>query len=110
MTIAAGKVKEERAEGVRRRGLALGDGPGVGQRLGKVRHGCLKVSGSTAGNSHLREMVRGLAHERVDKVGTTKRAGDERVDIATVRGTDLDVAANVGEDVLVTHRDESWGW
>lgn len=72
-----------------RRALAVLNAARVGERLGKV------------GNGSRREVVTRLTHERVDEVGTTKGAGDQRVDVPALRGANTAVLADVGEDLLV---------
>lgn len=52
------------------------------------------------------QLVAGLTHERVNEVGTTERSRDEGEDRAALGAADLSVAADVGEDVLVSERDE----
>jgi hypothetical protein len=42
----------------------------------------------------------------VDEVSTAESAGDEGEDIAALGSADLAVLADVGEDLVVAHRDE----
>lgn len=93
-TISAGQVEEELSQRSGRVGLALADRSGVCHRLGQV------------GDRRLGQMVCRLAHERVDEVGTAKRASHEGKDVSSVRRADLDVLADVREDLVVTKVDQ----
>jgi hypothetical protein len=52
-------------------------------------------------------MVGGLAHQGVDKVGTTKSTRHKGVDVTPIRCADLDIAADVRENLLVAEIDQS---
>lgn len=52
-------------------------------------------------------MVGSFTHQRVDEIGSTKSTSDQRVDVSAVGCPDFDISSDVGEDVLVTHADES---
>lgn len=51
-------------------------------------------------------MVGGLAHQRVDEIGTTEGTSDERMNHAAVWSFDLDILADMREDVGVPLRNQ----
>lgn len=75
--------------------LASLDVARVGERLAEVGH------------SRRRQVVTRLTHERVDKVGTAEGAGNKREDLLALGRADAAVLADVREDLVVAHRDES---
>ena len=70
------------------------DGSRVGHFFGEIGNGCLT------------QVVGGFSHQGMDEICSTKGAGDEGVDIPTVGSSDLDVASDVREDIVIAQRDE----